>query len=342
LRKKYVYNFVMNWLRNKNIALLISAVILYSCSVLDIQYELSEPQYEIKTDEFFLDFKKLNKQLPVRISYPVGQSRFPVIVFSHGNGSKGDMYKGFTDYWASHGYVVLQPTHVDSKSLGFVAERQNMRVMYQQMLLVTDTRRQDMSFIVDSLDDIEEMFPDLENKLDENKLVAAGHSMGAATAMIVSGMTLVNPMDGYEETSDEDRFKVLLMISDPTNMALMPPQPWKGVKIPTLISTGTNDFSDVGSGKINVPFKYEIPRSLRHSMSPHHYVLVDGADHYMGGLMCRTDVPGPLQHDELKIAAETSTVFLDAYVKNDLAAWRSLRFGDLSAETAGKASHDLR
>ncbi len=243
----------MNWLRNKNIALLISAVILYSCSVLDIQYELSEPQYEIKTDEFFLDFKKLNKQLPVRISYPVGQSRFPVIVFSHGNGSKGDMYKGFTDYWASHGYVVLQPTHVDSKSLGFVAERQNMRVMYQQMLLVTDTRRQDMSFIVDSLDDIEEMFPDLENKLDENKLVAAGHSMGAATAMIVSGMTLVNPMDGYEETSDEDRFKVLLMISDPTNMALMPPQPWKGVKIPTLISTGTNDFSDVGSVKHIVP-----------------------------------------------------------------------------------------
>ena len=332
----------MHWLQNKNIYLLISVIFLCSCSILDSQYQLSKPKYEVKTADFFLDFEELDKQLPIRISYPVGQTRFPVIVFSHGNGSKGDMYKAFTDFWASHGYVVLQPTHVDSKSLGFVPERKNMREMYTQMLLVTDTRRQDMSFIIDSLNEIEDKFPDLKNKLDETKLVAAGHSMGAATAMIVSGMTLVNPMDGYEETSDEDRFKVLLMISDPTNMALMPKEPWKGVRVPTLISTGTNDFSDVGSGKINVPFKYEIPRSLRHSLSPHHYVLVDEADHYMGGLICRSDVPGPLQHEELKIAAHTSTIFLDAYVKNDLRAWRSLRFGDLSKQTDGKASHTLR
>ena len=71
-------------------------------------FTVTEPQYEIKTEEFSLQFKKLDKQLPVRISYPVGKTRFPVIVFSHGNGSKGDMYKGFTDYWASHGYVVIQ------------------------------------------------------------------------------------------------------------------------------------------------------------------------------------------------------------------------------------------
>ena len=120
-----------------------------------------------------LQFKKLDKQLPVRISYPVGRTRFPVIVFSHGNGSKGDMYKGFTDYWASHGYVVIQPTHMDSLSLGFKTKRDNMREMYQQMLQVTDTRRQDMSFIVDSLDLIETIVPDLKDKLDRTKLVAA-------------------------------------------------------------------------------------------------------------------------------------------------------------------------
>jgi predicted dienelactone hydrolase len=73
-----------------------------------------------------------------------------VIVFSHGNGSKGDMYKGFTDYWASHGYVVIQPTHMDSTSLGFETKT-NLREFYTQMLIVTDTRRQDMSFVLDSL-----------------------------------------------------------------------------------------------------------------------------------------------------------------------------------------------
>ena len=324
------------------IFIFLALFVIQSCSVIPKNFTVKEPQYDIRTEEFSLEFQELNKQLPVRISYPVGKTRFPVIVFSHGNGSKGDMYKGFTDYWASHGYVVIQPTHMDSTSLGFKTKRDNMREMYQQMLQVTDTRRQDMSFIIDSLDLIETIVPDLEDKLDRTKLVAAGHSMGAATAMIVAGMTLLNPMDGYAETSDETRFKVLLMISDPGTMALMPKEPWKGVRVPTLISTGTKDFSDVGSTRINAPFKYKIPDSLTRSLSPHHYVLIEGADHYLGGLICRTDVPGPPQHEALRIAAATSTTFLDAYVKNDLNAWRSMRFGDLNAATKGKATLTLK
>ncbi len=324
------------------IFIFLALFVIQSCAVIPKHFTVKEPQYDIKTEEFSLKFEELNKQLPVRISYPVGKTRFPVIVFSHGNGSKGDMYKGFTDYWASHGYVVIQPTHMDSTSLGFKTKRDNMREMYQQILQVTDTRRQDMSFIVDSLDLIETVVPDLKDKLDRTKLVAAGHSMGAATAMIVAGMTLLNPMDGYAETSDETRFKVLLMISDPGTMTLMPKEPWKGVRVPTLISTGTKDFSDVGSDRIKAPFKYKIPDSLTRSLSPHHYVLIEGADHYLGGLICRTDVPGPPQHEALGIAAATSTTFLDAYVKNDLNAWRSMRFGDLNAATKGKATLTLK
>jgi dienelactone hydrolase len=324
------------------IFIFLALFVIQSCAVIPKHFTVKEPQYDIKTEEFSLKFEELNKQLPVRISYPVGKTRFPVIVFSHGNGSKGDMYKGFTDYWASHGYVVIQPTHMDSTSLGFKTKRDNMREMYQQILQVTDTRRQDMSFIVDSLDLIETIVPDLKDKLDRTKLVAAGHSMGAATAMIVAGMTLLNPMDGYAETSDETRFKVLLMISDPGTMTLMPKEPWKGVRVPTLISTGTKDFSDVGSDRIKAPFKYKIPDSLTRSLSPHHYVLIEGADHYLGGLICRTDVPGPPQHEALRIAAATSTTFLDAYVKNDLNAWRSMRFGDLNAATKGKATLTLK
>jgi len=324
------------------IFIFLALFVIQSCAVIPKNFTVKEPQYDIKTEEFSLKFEELNKQLPVRISYPVGKTRFPVIVFSHGNGSKGDMYKGFTDYWASHGYVVIQPTHMDSTSLGFKTKRDNMREMYQQILQVTDTRRQDMSFIVDSLDLIETIVPDLKDKLDRTKLVAAGHSMGAATAMIVAGMTLLNPMDGYAETSDETRFKVLLMISDPGTMTLMPKEPWKGVRVPTLISTGTKDFSDVGSDRIKAPFKYKIPDSLTRSLSPHHYVLIEGADHYLGGLICRTDVPGPPQHEALRIAAATSTTFLDAYVKNDLDAWRSMRFGDLNAATKGKATLTLK
>ena len=328
---------------SKLLLICIALFSIQSCSLIKTDFNFVKPMYKVKIiDDLSLDFEDLSKQLPIRISYPDTAGRLPVIIFSHGNGSKGDMYKGFTDYWASHGYLVIQPTHIDSISLGFETKRDNMREMQKQMLYVTDTRRKDMSFILDSLGLIEEMVPELKNRLDTSKLVAAGHSMGAATAMLVSGMKLVNPMDGTEESSDENRFKILLMISDPGTMTLMPREPWKGVRIPTLISTGTKDFSDVGSNKMKSPFKYEVPEALKRSFAPHHYLLIDQADHYLGGLICRTDVPGPPQHEALKIAAESSVVFLDAYVKNSRRALMSITFGDMEKATNGKATLILK
>ena len=195
-----------------------------------------------------------------------------------------------------------------------------------------------MSFILDSLELIQTIVPELQGKMDISKLVAAGHSMGAATAMLVSGMKLVNPMNGYEESSDENRFKALLMISDPGTMSLMPTDPWIGVAIPTFVSTGSNDFSEVGSARVKSPFKYEVPEALTKSSAPHHYVFIEGADHYLGGLICRTDVPGPFQYQALKIAAATSTTFLEAYVGNNSDAKHAMLFGNLESVTSGKAT----
>ena len=317
----------------------VSAILWSSCDRTGNQYAFEQGSFEVKAvSQLFLDFQKLDKQLPIRIAYPDAEGQFPVIVFSHGMGSKGDMYKGFTDFWASHGYVVIQPTHIDSRSLGFEIKSENLREMYSQMLHVSVTRRQDMSFILDSLGLIQEMVPDLKGKMDTSNLVAAGHSMGAATAMLVSGMKLVNPMDGSEESSDENRFKALLMISDPGTMSLMPKDPWIGVKIPTFISTGTNDFSEVGSTRVKSPFKYQVPEGLTESSAPHHYVFIEGADHYLGGLICRTDVPGPFQYAALKIAAAPSTTFLEAYIGNNSEAKRVMQFGNLESVTSGQAT----
>ena len=99
-------------------------IFLTSCERTGGQYSFQQGNFEIKViNQLFLDFQKLEKQLPIRITYPDAEGVFPVVVFSHGNGSKGDMYKGFTDFWASHGYVVIQPTHMDSRSLGFETKR---------------------------------------------------------------------------------------------------------------------------------------------------------------------------------------------------------------------------
>src|SRR5436305_6724380 len=57
------------------------------------------------------------KDLHLTVVYPDAPGKFPVIVFSHGAGGSQDGYQYLTRYWASYGYVVVQPSHADSIAL---------------------------------------------------------------------------------------------------------------------------------------------------------------------------------------------------------------------------------
>ncbi|TMQ95305.1 chlorophyllase, partial [Actinomadura soli] len=57
------------------------------------------------------------EDLHVRVSAPVTGRDLPIVVFAHGFGSNLDGYAPLTDYWAAHGFVVIQATHLDSRRL---------------------------------------------------------------------------------------------------------------------------------------------------------------------------------------------------------------------------------
>ena len=63
------------------------------------------------------------EDLQVRVSAPVTGSELPVIVFSHGFGWSLNGYAPLVDFWAAHGFVVVQPTHLDSRTLEPPARR---------------------------------------------------------------------------------------------------------------------------------------------------------------------------------------------------------------------------
>ncbi|MEU7407041.1 chlorophyllase, partial [Streptomyces sp. NPDC044948] len=55
-------------------------------------------------------------ELQVRVSAPVTGTDLPVILLSHGQGYSNHLsslngYAPLADYWAAHGFVVVQPTH---------------------------------------------------------------------------------------------------------------------------------------------------------------------------------------------------------------------------------------
>lgn len=55
------------------------------------------------------------EDLQLRVSAPVMGGDLPVILSSHGYGSSMDGYTPLADYWAAHGFVVIQPTRLDHK-----------------------------------------------------------------------------------------------------------------------------------------------------------------------------------------------------------------------------------
>ena len=88
----------------------------------------------------------------VRVYYPNGDGPFPVIAFSHSvNGSK-DLFGAISTHWASHGYVVVHPTHDDT---GVRMGPDGMQPPAEKVR----ERLRDVTAVLDALDQIESSDP---------------------------------------------------------------------------------------------------------------------------------------------------------------------------------------
>jgi predicted dienelactone hydrolase len=60
--------------------------------------------------------------LQIRVSAPTTRNDLPIILLSHGHGRSDNLsslngYGPLANFWATHGFTVIQPTHLSSKSL---------------------------------------------------------------------------------------------------------------------------------------------------------------------------------------------------------------------------------
>jgi predicted dienelactone hydrolase len=55
-----------------------------------------------------------NKDLEMAIEYPTRGGAHPILIFSHGYGGSKDGYVALTEFWTSHGYVCIKPSHADA------------------------------------------------------------------------------------------------------------------------------------------------------------------------------------------------------------------------------------
>ncbi|MEV6772429.1 chlorophyllase [Nocardia sp. NPDC051030] len=191
--------------------------------------------------------------LRVRVSAPVTGDELPIILLSHGLGHSNHLsslngYAPLVNFWAAHGFAVIQPTHLDSMTL-------IRNPVDPQGIPAWRSRAEDMTRILDQLDAIEAAVPQLLGRLARDKVAVAGHSMGGHTASLLLGARLTDPRDGTEVDLAEARIKAGVLLAAPgrggdavtefvaENYSFMSTPDFSHMTTPALVVAGDKDTS---------------------------------------------------------------------------------------------------
>lgn len=266
--------------------------------------------------DVLMDHSALHKQLPVRVSFPREEGHFPIVVFSHGAYSSKDEYNLILDHWASHGYVVIAATHSDSTALG--VERGDPDAAKAWV-----NRMADLTFLVDEIGRLSGRVKGLEGKADPTRVAATGHSLGALTALALAGVPAIDRRDGQRKNFYDPRVKVALMISPPGAIpGLVDNGGFASIKVPSLYTTATNDIIMLP----DTTWEWHKDSYRMAQAGGRLLIVLKGADHYLGGVVGRSDLEhDPRADDFVDIVNALTTAYLDTYLKNSSRAQEMLQ-----------------
>lgn len=298
-------------------------------------YKFDPGPFEVVTiDELTLHDSVQDRDVTLRILYPDGAGPFPVVVYSTGMFCYPQMYDRVTTHWVSHGYVVVQPNHIDSPNN---AEPPTP----EQLDIVLPSRARDVSFVLDALDEMGSR-ADIEAKIDHQRVAIAGHSFGAVISMIKTGLYLKDEYKGpYGETYDQRFQAAVLMSGVGRGMEQMADNAFDGLRKPLIATGGTRDVGRVDLGEL-APAEWRMQPFLLAPPGDKYSVITEGTDHYMGGLICNEKRGENPDYEAVAIVRAMTTAFFDAYIKQDKAAQEFLMSVDLPTRTSGKARYQYR
>ncbi|MFK0152030.1 alpha/beta hydrolase family protein [Streptomyces sp. NPDC090493] len=229
--------------------------------------------------------------LQVRVSVPATGTGLPVVLLSHGHGGSHNLsslngYAPLANLWAAAGFAVVQPTHLSSRTLARrLADAPGAPFFWR-------SRAEDMSHVLDRLDEIEKTVPQLAGRLDHDRIAVAGHSLGGHTASLLLGARTTDPDTGAETDLRDPRIRAGVLLAAPGRggdaltgwMAEKVPffhgTDFSTMTAPTLVVAGDKDdsahFTDIGPGWHADPYHL--------APAPKTLFTLFGAEHLLGGI----------------------------------------------------------
>lgn len=217
--------------------------------VIDIaeKKSVNVPTPVLSVSPIILSAPERGEDIQLRVSAPISGSQLPVILFAHGYGSSLDGYAPLVNFWAANGFVVIQPTFLDSRTLALSPDDSRTPLIWK-------FRVQDMKQILDELDFIEDSVPELKGRLDRNRIAAVGHSFGSQTTGMLLGARIIGTDGSLGEDMSDPRIKAGVLLtpagkggSDLSPFAaehysFMNPS-YTEMTTPTLVIAGDKDIS---------------------------------------------------------------------------------------------------
>jgi dienelactone hydrolase len=228
--------------------------------------------------------------LEIKVSMPESGRDLPVILLSHGHGqanflSSLDGYGPLADFWAAHGFVVIQPTHLDSTALG-------LRDMdLPDAPLFWRDRATDMHYVLDHLDELEAAVPGLAGRIDHDRIAAVGHSLGAQTVTLLLGMQVLDPNDPREKDLSDPRIKAAVVIAAPgigdehlssragENYPMLKFIDFSKMSGEALVIARDKDFNPMFSDRLS--YRWD---AYTHAPASSTLLTFSGAEHMFGGI----------------------------------------------------------
>jgi dienelactone hydrolase len=263
--------------------------------------------------------------LEVRVSAPATGTNLPIVVFSHGNGWNLDGYAPLAAFWASRGFVVIQPTHLDSRRNGFGFDHPVFPTIWTERIA-------DLTRILDQLDTIEAAVPGLADRVDRSRVAATGHSWGGQTAQSVLGARILDEAGNAGEDLSDRRVSAGILYAATglggdhlhpfaqANFPFLHPS-FQELTTPTLVVAGDHDQSMMSSRGPDW-----FTDAYTHSPGATDLLTLYGAEHGLGGIagyeVAETTDENP---ERVAVIQRLSTAYLRTALHVDENSWAAAR-----------------